>query len=124
MGRSLSTSCNRTFLLNRVVRSAFFLVAVYLFAASPLRAQPTESSLIQAWENLQRSDPQIVTFKKIEDGRYEFKTHRFPFDGELKILNAIIDDRLADVEPGIIRGAIEYDLVGLSKEVQEKYDQL
>ena len=82
---------------------------------------PTEASLIEAWESVQRSDPQTEIFEKIGDRRYRFKTHRFVFDGELKVLNAVIDTRTAEASGGFIHGVIEYDLVGFPEDTAKKY---
>jgi hypothetical protein len=98
-------------------------VMAFLFVGS-LRAsaQPSKESLIQAWEKIQKSDPETVVFEKIADNSYKFKTNRFPFDGELRILNVAIDDRLAGSEFGIKMGIIEHELVGLSDEDIKKYE--
>jgi hypothetical protein len=96
-------------------------VLVIALAHATAQAQPSQQSLVEAWERLQRSDPETLAFEKIAERRYRFKTSRFPFDGELKILKATIDDSLADYEYGHVHGVIEYDLVGLSEEVVKKY---
>ena len=97
-------------------------VLVIALAHATAQAQPSSQSLVEAWEQLQRSDPETLAFEKIAERRYRFKTNRFPFDGELKILKATIDDSLADFEYAHIHGVIEYDLVGLSEEVVKKYE--
>jgi hypothetical protein len=99
-------------------------VLMVLFAGGfKVNAQPSKESLIQVWEEIQKSDPETVVFEKIEDNRYKFKTNRFPFDGELKILNVIIDDRFSNSEFGLQTGVVEYDLVGLSDETIKKYQR-
>jgi hypothetical protein len=105
------------------------------FAGSAARAeqqQATQDSLVEAWELVQRGDPETVTFEKLGERRYRFKTNRFPFDGEMKVLKANVTEPPADrhedeefeglsPEPSAT-GVIEYDLVGLSDEVAKKYE--
>ncbi|HKR02012.1 MAG TPA: hypothetical protein VJT09_15130 [Pyrinomonadaceae bacterium] len=106
-------------------KAALVIAAVLLLlaAGTGAAAQPSKESLIQAWENIQKSDTETVVFEKLGDNRYKFKTNRFPFDGELRILNVIIDDRFSDSEFAAVTGTIEYDLVGISDEVEKKYER-
>lgn len=67
------------------------IVANLIIGSSELWAQPSEDSLNQAWETLQRSDPKIVTLEKLGDRRYKFKTEYFLYAGELKIKDATVD---------------------------------
>jgi len=87
----------------------------------PGMAQPTKESLILAWENVQKSDPQILVFNKIAKNRYKFKTEHFPFNGELKVLNINIDDRWSDYEYGTIMGVIEIELLDLPEDFLKKH---
>lgn len=104
---------------------------VALSHATARAAQPTQASLVKAWEEVQRNDPETVTFEKTGEGRYKFKTERFPFEGELKILKATVndysyggdDDEGYAAPTGYVAGVIEYDLVGLSAEVEKKYER-
>ncbi|HEX8285375.1 MAG TPA: hypothetical protein VF588_18615 [Pyrinomonadaceae bacterium] len=117
----------------RTLTLAAALLAVAL-AAAPARAgqqQATQDSLVKAWEQVQKGDPETVTFEKVGERRYRFKTNRFPFDGELRILKATVNESprgFADEELGgdykdaLATGVIEYDLVGLSEEVSRKYE--
>jgi hypothetical protein len=91
------------------------LVPVALFPA------PTEESLIQAWENIQKKDPKTVVFEYLSPGNYHFKTERFPFDGELKVLNVTIDERMESYDYGYIMGVVEVELVDLPEDFLEKY---
>ena len=94
-----------------------------LFVSATICAQPTEKGLILKWENIQRTDPKTKLFEKIEERLYKFKTEQFPFDGELRILNVIIDDRMSDFEYGYIMGIIEVELVDLPEDFHMKYSQ-
>ncbi|HVF68300.1 MAG TPA: hypothetical protein VM914_11580 [Pyrinomonadaceae bacterium] len=106
------------------------LILIALSHALALGAQPTQAALVKAWEEVQRDDPETIVFEKTGEGSYKFKTKRFPFDGELKLLKATVndfsygggdDDEDYDVPAGYVMGVIEYDLVGLSDEVTKKY---
>src|SRR5215204_7611719 len=66
------------------------LLALTLAGADARAQQPTQASLIRAWEQVQKDDPEAVTFEKVGERNYKFKTNRFPFDGELKVLKATV----------------------------------
>jgi len=83
--------------------------------------KPTEESLIKAWEELQKSDPNTVTFEKIANRRYKFRTKLFPFDGELKINDATIENIEMGPYNDFIMGPLDVELVDLPKDVPQKY---
>ena len=90
-----------------------------LLGAFRALAQPTQTSLIQAWETVQRNDPETVAFEKRGDGSYRFATKRFPFDGELKLLKAMVEeDSTSDI---YVLGTVAVELVGLSDKVRQDY---
>lgn len=103
--------------LNMVVINGLF----FLFAPVILFAAPTEESLIEAWENVQKKDPETVVFENLSPGSYRFKTERFPFDGELKVLNITIDERMEGYDYGFIMGVVEVELVDLPEDFLDKY---
>src|SRR5574341_2480610 len=112
----------RVVAMRRTSGAIVMLFAVNFFIFVPaLRAQPTEESLIQAWENVQKQDPETITFKKLESRRYVFNTKRFPFDGELKILNVSIDASSWDVEDRNTIGVVEVELVRLPQDFLQKF---
>jgi hypothetical protein len=100
-----------------------FLIVRILLALFPatLFSAPTEKSLITAWENQQRNDPNTIVFEKISSNHYHFKTERFPFDGELQVLNVTIDEQISGFEGSFIMGIIEPELLDLPEDFLEKY---
>lgn len=75
-------------------------------------------------EELQKSDPNTVTFEKIADRRYKFKTKLFPFDGELRINDATIENiEIGSYNNGFVSGPLDIELVGLPKDVPQKYSR-
>ena len=100
---------------------------VALSHTSARAAQASQAGLVKAWEEVQRNDPETVTFEKTGEGRYKFKTDRFPFEGELKILKANVNDYSYGDEDddspaaNFVTGVIEYELVGLPEDVSKKY---
>jgi uncharacterized membrane protein len=106
-----------------VERIILFLFLSLFFISASIGAQPTEQTLISKWENIQKSDAKTKIFEKIDERLYKFKTEQFPFDGELRILNVIIDDRMSDFEYGYIMGIIEVELVDLPEDFLTKYSQ-
>lgn len=105
------------------IRLNIFLVMGLLFMLVPtiLLALPTEESLIKAWESFQKEDPKTIIFEKVSKNRYRFKTERFPFDGELRILNITVDEQTASFEGGFVLGVVEVELIDLPKDFLEKY---
>jgi hypothetical protein len=105
------------------VRLNIFLTIILIFSFIPanLLALPTETSLIEAWESFQKSDPKTIFFEKLDKNSYHFKTERFPFDGELKILNVTVDEQTSSFEDGFVLGVVETELVDLPNDFMEKY---
>ena len=93
----------------------FFLFPTILFSA------PTKESLITAWENQQKTDPNTLAFEEISPNIYRFKTERFPFDGELNILNVTVDEQMSGFEGGFTMGIVEIELVDLPEDFLKKY---
>jgi hypothetical protein len=105
------------------VRLDIFLIISLFFLSSPaiLFAVPTEESLIEVWESFQKEDPKTIIFEKLSKNRYHFKTERFPFDGELEILNITVDEQTSSFEGGFVLGVIEVELLNLPEDFLEKY---
>jgi hypothetical protein len=98
------------------MRPKFILaVAVFLaFAANipSAQAQKSEAGLLAAWEQAQKADPSTLKFEKAQDRQYHFATKRFPFDGDLLIRNAVVEDYSAVNQNGISMGTVEVELQG------------
>jgi len=94
---------------------------ITIFAYSSVFAKPTEEGLLEAWKNLQKNDPKTIVFEKAGENLYRFKTEKFPFDGKLKVLNLVIDDRMSDLEYGYIMGIVEVELVDLPEDFVNKH---
>jgi hypothetical protein len=108
--------------MNKVRLDIFLITSLFfLFTPTILFALPTEESLIETWEGFQKSDPKTLVFEKLSEDLYRFKTERFPFDGELKILNVTVDEQTASFEGGFILGVVEVELLDLPEDFLEKY---
>jgi hypothetical protein len=97
-----------------------------LLAAAPAgdkAAGPDEASLLAAWETALRADANTEVLEKTGERSYRFKTRLFPFDGELKVLNALIQDYGDEEEslPGYAFGSVEVELVGFDQEQMARY---
>lgn len=107
----------------RVTLWALFLAASAVAGVSAKdAAPPDEASLLHAWEAAQRQSPGTEVFERSGDRRYHLKTSRFPFDGELVVLNLLIEPLALDDEPGYT-GTVEVELVGLPDDVRARYAQ-
>lgn len=83
---------------------------------------PDEASLLEAWETAQRESPGTEVLERTGERRYRFRTSRFPFDGELVVLNLLIERLPLDEEPGYT-GTVEVELAGLPDDVRSRYVQ-
>lgn len=100
-------------------------------AAAP--AKPSKESLLAAWEKVQRDDPYTVTFAKSEKKDvYNFETTIFPYKGQIKVLNLLIEKKPAfyygefrsyneELPEGDYIGLVEIELADLGKEFVEKH---
>jgi hypothetical protein len=108
--------------MNKIRLNIFLIMSLFLlFIPVILFALPTEESLIEAWEKIQKKDPKTIAFKKLSENLYHFKTERFPFDGKLKILNVTVDEQTPSFEGGFVLGVVEVELLDLPEDFLEKY---
>jgi len=108
--------------MNKSRVNNFLIVGLFFtLIPAPLFSAPTEKSLITAWENQQRNDPNTLVFEEISPNTYRFKTERFPFDGELQILNVTIDEQIFGFEGSVIMGIVEPELLDLPEDFSKKY---
>jgi hypothetical protein len=99
----------------------FFAFLIFCILPVILFSAPTKESLIKAWENQQKTDPNTLAFEEISHNFYRFKTERFPFDGELKILNVTVDEQMSGFEGGFTMGIVEIELIDLPDDFLKKY---
>jgi hypothetical protein len=105
-----------------LIFSLVLLTVSLVGVASEPAAGPDENSLLSAWEAALQSDESTEILQRTADRSYRFKTRLFPFDGELKVLNVLIQD-FGDEEyvPGFATGSVEVELVGFSQEQMTRY---
>jgi hypothetical protein len=124
-----------SFFLHLCVVTLLFLLVSPVFAEESEIVLPTKEGLIAAWEEKLQNRPDTVIFSNADDeGVYEFKTTLFPYEGRLKILNIVIEDRDTsyygyeyddyrdDDDSGFV-GAIETELLDIEdwEEFSQKY---
>jgi hypothetical protein len=73
-------------------------------------AQRNEAGLIAAWEAEQESDSRTTKFEKVADKTYHFATTRFPYDGNLQIVDV---DIRAPLNSGIDGFAFSPGVIGV-----------
>ncbi|MCA9729253.1 MAG: hypothetical protein KC729_16315, partial [Candidatus Eisenbacteria bacterium] len=95
-------------------------IASLFLGGTSAHAAADRASLLAAWEELQRADPQVQVFEKLEPGLYQFQTDRFPYDGMLRVLNTSVDDRRSG---GYVMGVVEVELVDAPDDFFVKYGQ-
>ena len=70
---------------------------LFVFAQSNITTNnslPTEESFMEMWEKRIKNDSGTMIFKKIEEGKYHFKTNRFLFDDELEVVSIEIGENI------------------------------
>jgi hypothetical protein len=99
------------------------LGAVMTFgAATSAQTPPDEASLLRAWEAAQRQSPGTQMLESAGERRYRFRTSRFPFDGELVVLNLLIEPLPVDDGRGYT-GTVEVELIDLASDVPMRFAQ-
>lgn len=82
-------------MLHRIKTFAALFLCLFLltFAVNAAAVDaPDKASLLAAWEQEQRSNPDVTLFEKTaEDGVYNFATTLFPYNGRLKVTNVVVD---------------------------------
>ena len=119
--------------MKRIIIACFVFVALAFASvayAGPADKPPTKESLLAAWEQVQKQDPNTVKLEKAGDKNiYDFETNFFPYKGKLNILNLVIDegagyyyDEDDETAPGTYSGVVELELVGADKDFKEKFE--
>jgi hypothetical protein len=103
------------------MRRAFAVLLLLLPAWPAPAVEPTEASLLAAWEAAQRADPKTAAFARLGDGRYSFETTRFPFNGELAVLTVNLEDVDLPGSDGAVMGVIEAELVGAPADLMSRH---
>jgi hypothetical protein len=103
------------------MRRAFFVLLVIFSGVAAAAEEPTEASLLAAWEAAQRADAKTVAFERLGDGRYRFETTRFPFKGELAVLTVNLEDVDLPGDEDAVMGALEIELVGAPADLTAKH---
>lgn len=89
-----------------------------LTAASAHAAEPSNESLIAAWEKVQRGDPEVQLLEKRGSGRYRLETSHFDYAGPAEITDIAIDP-MPGFEAGAL-GVIHVELPALSQEARRQ----
>ena len=105
----------------RGVLAALVLAACAVTGLAAPSVEPTEATLLAAWEAAQRADPKTAVFERIGDGRYRFETTRFPFKGELAVLTVNLEDVELPGDEGAVMGAVEVELVGAPPDLMSRH---
>lgn len=100
------------------------LVLILLFSTPSLvlsANEPTEESLIKAWEKTLSSNQHTILLKKLSSNLYEYETNLFPYKGQLKVNGAKIDPYFQGEYGSLRAGGVNAELVDLSEEMRQKY---
>ncbi len=108
---------NKPFLLATAV-ACLLLPSVPLFAAAPL---PDEASLLAAWEARQKADPRVETLERTGEGSYRYKTSLLPYEGELRVVEAVVEELPGRVGGGTAMGRVEVELPDLPPDFYQRH---
>lgn len=111
-----ATSCRYT-----IVKHLILIILCLGFPPEIHAAEPTDEALLSAWENAQQADPKAEKFEKIETDLYHFKTRRFPYDGNLRVLNLSLEYQPGFGDDDFYLGVVEVELVDLPDDFYEKF---
>lgn len=83
---------------------------------------PTRETLISFWEEKNINDEDVKQFEKTgEKNVYKFETAFFPYQGRLKLLNAVITKSSDTYMPDLYTGIIEVELLDAPEDFFTKY---
>lgn len=80
-------------------------------------------ALLSEWETRLRADAYTTKLEAIEPGRYRFQTTRFPYDGELVVVNVAIEEMAGWGDADATMGVIEVQLPGIDPQFYERHGQ-
>lgn len=117
------------FMKNCIKLSALFLCALIFsvlsessYANKPLAEE--KSSLLAAWEEMQKQNPNVEVFEKINDKSYKYKHSQLRFEGILEIISLdIISMGLDEVDEfeGIKSGTVDVYLDGFDENQRQLF---
>lgn len=83
------------------------------FAVQPAQAQADRESLLEAWVEHMAALPSTARLESIGDGVYQFHDTDLPYEGELKIVGALVrSTESVTYEPGFSHlGMVDFELV-------------
>ncbi len=86
--------------------------------AQPAAAEANRESLLEAWENHVSVLPGTAEFEALGDGVYKLKDLDLPYEGELRVVGALVRDaETAGLDTGFSHfGMVDIDLVELPEE--------
>jgi len=93
-------------------------VLLALAIAQPAAAEADRDSLIEAWEEHFAALPGTAQFELVAEGVYRLKDTDLPYEGELKVVGALVRDaETSGIETGFSHfGMVDIDLPGLPEE--------
>lgn len=98
--------------------AAFLVLLLGTFMTQGALAEPDKDSLIEAWEARIEALPSTVLLEPIDEGVYRFKDTDLPYDGELKLVGALVRPiDTAGYDTGFsFQGMVDFQLTDMSAE--------
>jgi hypothetical protein len=83
-------------------------------------------SLLEAWEQNQKSDPFTVEFEQTAPGVYHLKTTRFPYDGSVKVTSMVIrflpnQGGTGPSKYGVVEPTLDQDIEKIQSQYPESF---
>ncbi len=99
--------------------------AVLLILAAPAPGAdtgvPDKGSLLAAWENAQKADPRNEAFEKTGEDSYRFKTRHFPYQGQLRVIDLVVEENTVELEGFTATGRVEVELPDLPPDFYQRH---
>lgn len=109
--------------MRRLIVSSFLALLFSALWIPPARAQKSQEGLLAAWEQAQKTDSSTTKFEKVNDRQFHFATKRFPFDGDVIVRNAVVEDFSAVNQDGMSMGTVEVELQGVPDSFYRTYSR-
>ena len=97
------------------------LIAALCMSFGAFAGDTLETSALAAWEQIQKSDPKVVTFNRTGERTYDFSSRYFDYSGTIKVTAVDIEDGFGYDTAFPYRASIDVELGKRSKNECEDF---
>lgn len=102
----------------KIARWPVLFLALWLANSAAMDMAPNRESLIEAWETELRREG---TLEKVEDSLYRYSNATFAYDGQVRLLAALVQETWSShsAETPRYLGSVDFELSDLSEQLRE-----